>query len=207
MEVCRRLLRAVALAVALVCVTAAVSHAAKFEFPNAGRGIRLRWTSFQFIVGERTVDCELILSGSINSRTLVKTAGTTMATLSEATFINLCTGGTAIFLRSSLPWRLLYASYNGTLPRITAVNFQIIGMEVLITPTMGVSCLARTTTTNPGLLIANVEREQPTFENTRLNETASIPLTGMGCTGSVRFGGGGIITEFAEIASVIVRLI
>jgi len=200
-------LRAVALAAALTWIGAAAAHANRLEISNWERGIRLKWTSIQFNVAGRTVDCEVILNGDFLARTFPKTPGMAYARFTEATTINLCSGGEATVLRGTLPWELRYASYTGTLPRISSVNFQIVGMSVLIQPTMGPSCLVRTSAANPALLIANVEPEEPTFQNVRLNETALIPATGLMCGGTATFGGTGIITSRAEVASVIVRLI
>ncbi len=203
----RRALRALALAAALTCLAAAAAHASRLQIDNWERGIRLRWMSLQFTVAGRTVDCEVILNGDFLARTFAKTAGTAIARVTEATTINRCSNGEATILRATLPWEIRYASYSGTLPRITSVNLQIVGMAVLIEPPLGPSCLARTSVANPALLRANVEREEATFQNVVLNETALIPASGLMCGGTATFGGTGVITVRAEVASVIIHLI
>jgi hypothetical protein len=203
----RRLAAPLVLGAALLCLAAGIAAANRFEISNAERGFRLRWTSIKFIVAEKTVDCEVRINGSFHSRVITKTAGLLIGYVTEASFINLCTGGEGRFLTESLPWHLRYAAFTGTLPRIGSVVLQIIGLRALILPTGGVSCLLTTTATNPLVILAIVEPTEPTFQSVKINETIPIPLTGMMCPGSATMGGEGIPTSWAEIASIIIRLI
>jgi hypothetical protein len=207
MRVLNRLLLAALVATPVVALAAVGATANRLEISNFERGFNIKSGSIKFMVGEKTVDCEERLIGTFHSRTMPKTEGLLIGYINMPSIINLCTGGTAVFLTETLPWHVRYASFSGTLPKITQLTLQIVGLRVLIRPTLGVSCLATTTTTNPLTVFAIMSATEAIIESIRFNEAVGIPLTGMGCPGEGRIGGEGVITVPAELASIQVRLI
>jgi hypothetical protein len=205
----RRILLASLVVAAFVLLQAGSAAAMRFEMPNGERGFRFRWISLDFILGANTINCEIRLRGSFHSKTINKVTGALVGYVEEAIFINLCTnGGAARFLTENLPWHIRYASFSGSLPRINAINLQLIGMRAQIVPMGGPTCLMTTTTINPLYLIAAVEESENTFASIAPNETVGIPVMGMGCPGEVRLRNRGTFSAWGEeFTSIQIRLI
>lgn len=127
------------------------------------------------------VQCRVVLSGTLPSQTIPKTAGVLLGEIT-AISIELCAGGTLSALRLTLPWHVYYQSFTGLLPfDITGIKATLVGVSLQAT-VLGTTCLARTTTTAPARATFNVNLgEIPTVE---LDPTSAIPLTGSFVCGS-----------------------
>jgi hypothetical protein len=90
-----------------------------------------------------TVRCAVTMEGSFHSRTISKVSGAQIGYITRAIAAHPCEGaGEVWFLNGTerteneltgqtLPWRILYTSFSGTLPNITAVKVNILGMSFL----------------------------------------------------------------------------
>jgi len=142
------------------------------------------------------VICEMQLSGSFHSSTMVKTAGALIGYVNGASFGGTCP---ARMLRETLPWHVRYRNFTGVLPTIASVGISVIGLAIRI-PIGGTECLVRSEATNPARFNFNLN-EVGRMRTTSADATATIPGTG-GCAFSTfRLKGTG------TAGSVTVRLI
>jgi hypothetical protein len=171
--------------VALVCaaVTALAATASATRFAVIERVFRTTGT-WSFEAVEATVRCPVTLEGSFSSGTFAKVAGTRVGSIGRAS-LGTCSGGTVRVLTEVLPWSMHYSSFTGTLPNTTSTVTQFRGAAFQITPTGLSTCLARSSETSP--LLTRFETEvRNSVTGLRLDETASIPLTGGGVCGLFR---------------------
>jgi hypothetical protein len=91
-----------------------------------------------FGIGAKVV-CEVGMSIDVNSNPIAKSARTNIGTaevkvLGQETGAERCTEGRARTLRAEqrLPYRLNYLGFTGTLPRVTGILLQLLGIEFLI---------------------------------------------------------------------------
>lgn len=156
----------------------------------------------------RNFSCGLTMSGTISSRTFVKSA-------SEPWFVNLtrgeasvCTGGSATVLTETLPWRFSYRSFSGTLPNITRIRGALIGLAISVRESGGTSCLGGTTSRNPAF--GELELSMGRVTGLRIDETVGIPLGGgfiCGFAGEAHARGTATLTNLPGTASVTITLI
>ncbi|MGN6189051.1 MAG: hypothetical protein ACTHOE_09140 [Conexibacter sp.] len=126
----------------------------------------LRTAFSRLIIAESfgsTTECQVTLEGSLHSRTIQKVAGTLIGYITRAD-LGACAAGTATILTETLPWHLRYLSFNGTLPNITRVVSNIIGVAFRARLPTGSNCLARSTAEEP--VINTFERSIATRELT-----------------------------------------
>jgi len=96
-----------------------------------------------FAGGFGTVECEVLIAGSLHTRTLTKTVNSLIGYISEATILR-CARGSATIRWESLPWHRRYRCFEGTLPFIHGVCETITGAEWrLREPTFGITCIVR----------------------------------------------------------------
>ncbi len=155
---------------------------------------RLEFSSQSFrvafpIAGEPTqpefVSCPFTLEGSFHSRTLSKVSSgligyITRAAVAEAS----CRNGRGRFLPETLPWHVRYESFAGTLPNITSIRGQIIGLSDRLEYERlgGIICLYRTEAAHPSKFILTREAGGA-ISQYRFDETVLIPpTTGFPCT-------------------------
>jgi hypothetical protein len=95
--------------------------------------------------------CPVTLAGAFHSSTLVKSAGTLFGYITLARIEDpRCVGGGATFLTATLPWHVRYASFTGTLPRITAITLAFIGVSLrFAVARIEPICLVGTTAAEP----------------------------------------------------------
>ena len=165
----------------LAVVGASVLLAALVGVASAGRlstsalAINASWRTFSFRGGLGTAECEVIVNGTFHERTITKTANALSGFVTAAN-ITRCARGGATVLRETLPWHVQYNSFAGTLPAITSIRARIIGVAFRISePVFGVSCLSRSSTTEPAFLGFN-------------RNTATGAVTSATASGTLRCG-------------------
>jgi hypothetical protein len=170
-----RLLLASFAAAALLALAAGTASARRFELTN--QRFRVVWASFEFIVSEimATIRCPLTMEGSFHSKTFSKVSGQLVGYVTSAKVADPCEGGRVSTLPETLPWHIRYASFRGTLPRITEVTLQLIGASWFmdIQP-FGIRCLFRTTADHPINLIGSIEAGN--VRRFRIDETIALPV-------------------------------
>jgi hypothetical protein len=151
-----RLLLAMACAATIVAFGASAAGANRLS--SSSTGFQLIWTP-TFANEVATVRCvQITLSGSFHSRVITKTFESLVGHITGATLREpeRCTGGTVELLTEGLPWHFRYDTYTGTLPNITSIRFQIIGLKAGITEE-GVTCLYQSNIAEPAGIILNRE--------------------------------------------------
>lgn len=139
------------LTLAVVTTTASANH---LSFST--QTLRATWTSFEFIGGFGSIKCSLTLEKSLHSRTITKTPELLIGAITRAS-IGPCSSGSATVLQASLPWHVRYASFAGTLPTISSVTTNIVGLGFQIRePTFGITCLLTSTASSPATLKYNL---------------------------------------------------
>jgi len=138
----------------------------------------------RFIALGWTIEGAVTLEGEFFLFEVAKSTRTGAARILSGT-VGACNGGSVVFLRASFPWEVAYESFNGTLPEIRAINFTIVDASIQGTVS-GISCLARSSTTNPlrASLSLVLEAGQLKPNSLTMEPVESIPLTGTFCTGS-----------------------
>lgn len=117
-----------ALAAALL-LSAAVTSATANRLASNETGFRITYAPISFIPSfGSSITCPLTLEGSFHSRTLTKTAGSLIGYVNRA-ILGTCEAGRWRINSETLPWHLQYASFAGTLPNITAINYNLIRMS------------------------------------------------------------------------------
>jgi len=185
----------VALAAVLGALTLAVAaHAASARnLSYSNQTYRIIWTSLTFSEsgGNFPISCPVTLEGSFHSRTFAKVLNLLSGYITRAVVNNAaCTEGQATILSESLPWHVNYQGFSGTLPVIIGVRYYLIGAAFQVEPGLGVSCLARSSTTFPAAGDAAREAGGNITSLTPDPELA-IPVTGTNCPSAGVFSGAG----------------
>jgi len=123
-----------------------------------------------------SVTCTLALSGSFTESTIAKAAGQ-IGTISSAN-VGLCKEGAQSVLRETLPWKLRYAGFSGTLPTITALRVSVVGATFRLRAPNGLECLWGVIDRIPLAGEIDAFGTGGTPENIRVDETVTIPLNG-----------------------------
>lgn len=164
------------------------------------------------------VRCNTTLEGSFSNASIAKAAGTQIGSVTAARFSHPCTGGEWWFyngtevlgtttLANSFPWRVLYTSFENTLPNISGISARVLGMRFLMESTflgLRVRCVYTTEELEPMTL--RLVRNATTgvvAEAVRGGTTASETS---GCP-SLRFSGTGAVTVPGSTTQISVRLI
>jgi hypothetical protein len=208
----------IALTAALLLAIAA-SAASANRLSTSERSFLIRWSPLTLAsTAGSSIRCSVTLDGSFHSSTITKTTGLLIGYINAATIAGpsgngreaVCAGGTATLLRETFPWHAQYNGFTGTLPRITAINFVLIGESVRVDPegAFEPACLMRTEAVTPskGIIELGASGEST---GVRPDESALIPLSGgFGCSiAEGRFSGIGTIQNAANTANITVRLI
>jgi len=150
--------------------------------PDSERGLRVVWSSLEFIGGGSTVRCAVTLEGSFHESMFNKVARTPIADITRASLSReSCSGGTASMKTETLPWSMDYMSFVGPLPGITSVGLRLVNAGMSITPSGSVTCSVRTTDANPSrasVAVAEAVGSLRRATAVRADETATIPLEG-----------------------------
>jgi hypothetical protein len=137
----------VAVIVLGVFVTAAFARAL---FPS-NRSFRAAFAGVEFAGFSTTVRCPMTIEGPLHAR-VFKIVGSLVGSITRASS-GMCSQGAATVLGETLPWHLRYAGFQGTLPNITSVAYDLVGLAVNVQETgFGLRCLLRSTTEAPASL-------------------------------------------------------
>jgi hypothetical protein len=181
-----------ALAAALT-LALAVGSASANRLSYSAQGFRIVWTSLTFSEsgGNFPISCPVTLEGSFHSRVIAKVRDALVAYITRAIVNNPgCTEGQATILSESLPWHVIYQGFSGTLPSMTGVRHELIGAAFQIEPGLGISCLARSTSTSPAAGDATREAGGNITSLTP-DSSLAIPVTGTACPTAGIFSGSG----------------
>ncbi len=149
------------LAIAAVLVAASlaalVGSASAGRLSSSSQNFRVAWSSLELIgLFGVTVRCGVTLEGSFQNRSIVKTPGGTIGSVTSVAVRHPCTNGEAFAfngverlgattLANSLPWTLTYVSFAGTLPNITRVTLGLSGARFRVRdPVFGSLCVYTT---------------------------------------------------------------
>ena len=142
----------------IVVLGAIVGIASANRLSTSSRNIRATWAFLHNEAGGGTAPgCPVTLEGSLHSATIAKVIEALVGFISRATVnSNGCGAGSATLLQESLPWHVRYKGFAGALPNITSINTAIIGWSWRYQEGgFGITCLARSTATEPLLLTLN----------------------------------------------------
>ncbi|HEV7772468.1 MAG TPA: hypothetical protein VGO48_04145 [Conexibacter sp.] len=179
-----KLIAAACGAALILCAAAGSAAAGRFSFSN--RDIRATWTDFKIESGPGELRCPLTMEGSFHSSTIAKVRASLIGYITRVSYQGAqppCFGGQMTVLQETLPWRIQYERFAGTLPNITRIDISIIGASLRASLNLlGATCLGRSTAESP--VRAELDVVAGRVTNIRLNnENAGIPLTGgLACT-------------------------
>lgn len=168
-------------ATVLLGVLAASASAGRLSSSTQSMGAN--WTRMAFSGGFGTAECETTLSGTLHRRAGAKRANRQVGYITAGN-ISRCPRGGATILRETLPWSVTYRGFGGTLPNITAISTNVVGVAFkLREPSIGATCLARSTASSPNIATLN---RTGTGAITSITASGSIPCNGaIGSTGTI----------------------
>lgn len=141
---------------ATVLLGALVSSASAGRLSSSENRLTATWARMNFSGGLGTVECEVVLAGTLHSRSIVKTIGTLIGFITAAN-VSRCSRGGATVLRETLPWRMHYNGFGGSLPNISSIATTVLGSAFRIRePTFGITCLALTEAEEPATGLYNI---------------------------------------------------
>lgn len=203
----------------LFAVLAAAAMMLTLVAGASARNWRLSETRFEekferltFEAAGNNISCPTTLLGSYIEQTLAKNAGLEANVRHDEPPTSgspPCTGGSMTILTETLPWRVNYVSFTGTLPRINSVRYSIIGMAYRFRTSGGLTCLVGTTSLRPAFAEA-VLGTGGRAEGVRYDETVGIPLGGAflcELAGEGHFSGTGTLTNLPGNAPLTYTLI
>jgi hypothetical protein len=153
MKLCKLILAAVG---ATVLLSALVSTASARTLSTSSQTLRSTFRRVRFELPFGDTICEVTLEGSLHSRTIAKSGGSLIGYITRAD-LGPCSSGAATILRETLPWHVRYKSFAGTLPNITSMRIDVINSSFRVREPFGVTCLARSTATEPAIGTFNRE--------------------------------------------------
>jgi hypothetical protein len=202
MRIHMRLLLATVGAACALAVAVSTAAATRIELSN--NTFRIVWAPITITEGALFTECPLTLEGTFHSRTFSKVSGQLLGFVTRAIINELACNGaaTARVLEETLPWHVRYNSFTGTLPNITGINFQIIGLTI-----QSVTCVYRSTEMAPARVIYHIAGGEVT--NVQWDEASPIPKRegGVMCPAALRFQGNGIPTVLNSTTRIRARLV
>lgn len=123
-----KLLAAALAATALLGLAVQSASANRLSINESERGFKAVWTTLNLNAERTLARCPVTLEGTFEVSSLAKRPGTRLGTVTGAT------AGTCSMrlLRETLPWEITYNSFTGTLPNITGVTLNLIGVAFQI---------------------------------------------------------------------------
>lgn len=193
--------RVLAALVAAVALAVAVGSSAATTFSMPRNTFSFTWPALAFEASGISVRCAVTLTGSIHSRGVFEAvARADIGDVTNAT-VGACSGGSATVLTATLPWTLEYGGSTGTPPNVTSVSFRLVGASLNIDPSEAVpACLARSTSTNPIVIVAARESLGSVTSATPDPDDV-IPLSGgffCSVAGTGRLTGSGSFTDTGD---------
>src|SRR6266511_877052 len=147
---CKHFTRPLAVLFATIVVLVAVGTSSANRLSASNRGIRIVWTEMHYTSERFDVRCPVTMEGSLHSFTIAKVANSLIGYITRA-ISGACEGGRVQLLTEMLPWHIRYESFSGTLPRPSGIKWSSVSMSWLVEPTIGVSCLYRSTNELPAV--------------------------------------------------------
>jgi len=141
---------------ATVLLGAFVSTASARNISTSNQFLRATFREVNFRLPFFTTRCQVTLEGSLHSRTIAKVVGSLIGYMTSAR-LGPCSSGSATILTETLPWHVRYAGFAGTLPAITSIRVNVINSSFRIREPFGITCLARSTATEPAIGTFNRE--------------------------------------------------
>lgn len=195
-------------AAALMALAAGTAAARSYSL-NHQRGWNITWHPVRVlsIEGATVAECDLTLEGSFHESTMAKVRESLVGYVARASASGCGIGGATV-LTETLPWHIQYRGFEGTLPSITGIAFNVVGLAMRIREgTIGFECLMRTTSERPLILRARLSlgAETRTFTGIVPDAATSIPCSALP---NLKFGRNALMTELPEgFANLEVRLI
>jgi hypothetical protein len=195
-------------AVGALCALAfGAQLAAATRINISNQGYRIVWPHVTFAEPSGMfTECPMTLEGTFHSATLSKVSGAlvgyvTRAFMTEGT----CTGAAqASVSQETLPWHVRYDSFQGVLPNITGLRFQVINMGI---SAVGNLCRYKSEIGRPVNFIVHIAGAEVT--NVQWDET--LPITKIAgeplCRPTLRLGGNGTATILGGTTTLRVRLV
>ncbi len=142
---------------------------------------KLRFTPNTANTTEPEVRCPVTVEGSFHSRTISKVCGQLIGYITRAALPSGLTGcelnngvEEVRFNLETLPWHVSYASFSGTLPRISHLR-RILRLIRLLVRVLGVSCSYLATEARPGFGEDIINETTGVVTGFRIDETREIP--------------------------------
>jgi hypothetical protein len=137
-----KLLLAIVGATVLLGALSSVASARNFSIsPGQEFIVLFRRLNFGGGIGG-TVECEVLLSGTLHARTIAKEINSLIGYITSSTVLR-CIRGSATVTQASLPWHRRYCGFTGILPNITTTTECITGAEYVIREPFGATCTVR----------------------------------------------------------------
>jgi len=171
-------------------------------------GFSLSSTSFQTVFRPLTltgveggstfvIRCNVTLEGSFEARTFAIDRGPSEVGVVTRASMADCNaeGARIVFLTETLPWTVVFASYTGSLPRISTIRYELRGLRVLVEPTPFMACLYRSSQSTPAVYVWSLnEAGEVTTASMAEERTAALlsrlfEETFLICPGALRFSG------------------
>jgi hypothetical protein len=145
-----------AVAIVAIALFAAVTTASANRLSIDDQNFTMTWEPLTFVFSEvPLMSCNLTISGSLHSSTILKTNGLLIGHITSASIAGCAEGAAATVLLADLPWHVRYDAFEGTLPRINAVTLEIVGVALRVDPPGAAPiCLFRTDAAEPLRAIA-----------------------------------------------------
>jgi hypothetical protein len=205
----QRMRFAVGLTAAACLLLAVAGSASANRLSLSNQSIRWTFLEYTSVNGGIRISCELTLEGSFHSRTFAKVRGALIGYINRASVRPGCRGewGDMVFLSETLPWHVRYASFSGTLPRITSASVDIANWAWNYRGLSEV-CLYRSTSERPARWILN-RGESGAVTSIRADETIAVPFFSGGpfCARSINYSGTGSVSLTGTTNAITVTLI
>jgi hypothetical protein len=105
--------------------------------------------------GSFSIACNITILATMISRTFSKVSGASIRRVGHVVVAEPCTGGRARVLAETLPWDVRFNSFTGTLPSITSIRLQVVGMALQVEVLFG-TCLYATSGAHPAMFDENL---------------------------------------------------
>jgi len=150
----QRLLLCAAMTVLFLGLAIASASAGRFSYSDTGFRQTFRTISIE-ANNQIGVQCEATFEGAFHASTWRKVTGSLVGLIRVARLNNCIEGSAnsgATVLSETLPWHIQYEGFEGTLPNITSLRFNEVGVSVIArfrSPFGTQVCLIRSTTARP----------------------------------------------------------
>lgn len=200
-------------ALAVACLAAAASFASAARLSVSATRFSAAFPAWRVAARLRELPlieatCAVTLNGTFHAATFAKVSGALLAPVVPGSILASCSGAAATLLTETLPWHLRYGSFSGTLPNMSAIAFELVGLRYLWRePALGLRCLYGGTTSAPVHVIATLERGA--IAGLRIDEAQPVPFGGGSefCPATATFSGAGTMTVQSSATRITVSLI